>query len=326
MMRARHARAAGIALVAAVAATQVGAVALHALRGEPGVTGGAVAAVPALLRAPTPAPRNVAAYGGMGAWVDLYDLADGTVTPAAVATMARSGVRTLYLQAARDDGAGRPELTAPDLQARFLVAAHREGLRVVGWYVPRFGDVDRDLAHLRAIAGFGALGHRFDGVAVDIEVTDTVTDDAERSARLVELSRGLRSSAGSDAVGAIVMPPVQLEVVNPAFWPGFPWRDIAPLYDVWLPMGYWTERTVASGYRDPSRYTAENLTRLRSDVGADAPVHMIGGLGEGTGVAEVDAFVGALRVGGGHVIGASLYDWATLAPDARDRLAGAFGG
>jgi hypothetical protein len=317
-----------VAIVAALAAAQLGVlVSQTAGNWEDDAAGAAVAAVPALLRSTREADRTVRAYDGLGAWVDLYDLADGTVGPDAVDAMADAGVRTLYLQAARDsttDAPSPPAVSDPGLVGRFLVRAHERGMRVVGWYVPRFGDVGRDLAHLRAIAAFDVLGHRFDGVAVDIEWTGTVSDPADRSARLVDLSERLRTGVGDDAVGAIVMPPVQLEVVNPGFWPGFPWRELAPLYDAWLPMNYWTERTTASGYRDAARYTAENLDRLRTDVGGDAPIHVIGGLGADLGPGDIDAFATALDDHG--AAGASMYDWATLAPEARNQLADAIGG
>lgn len=327
-MRTRSAAVAAVALVATLAVVQLAAVVLHALTGDDDTAGAGIAAVPALLRPENPADRSLAAYEGAGAWVDLYDIGrvpgEAPLTPGAVDDMADAGVRTLYLQVARDEPAAPAGLDDPGLAARFLVRAHERGLRVVGWYVPRFGDVARDLDHLRAIADFEVLGHRFDGVAVDIEWTDTVADAAVRSERLVELSQGLREDMGSDAVGAIVMPPVQLEVVNPAFWPGFPWDDLAPLYDAWLPMGYWTDRTAASGYRDPATYTAENLQRLQAHVGDDAPVHAIGGLAEETTPVDAAAFAAASTAGG--AIGASLYDWATLPDDVQRLLTETLGG
>jgi hypothetical protein len=327
-MRARRAARIGLVVVAALAVVQMGVLLVQTVgRGEDDAAGAAVAAVPALLRSTSGADRSVRSYDGLGAWVDLFDLADHTVGPDDVDAMADAGVRTLYLQAARQSTTGEPSppgVSDPGLVGRFLVRAHQRGLRVVGWYVPRFDDVDRDLAHLRAISSFDVLGHRFDGVAVDIEWTESVTDPAERSARLVDLSERLRAGVGDDAVGAIVLPPVQLDVVNPGFWPGFPWRQLAPLYDAWLPMNYWTERTAASGYRDAARYTAENLDRLRSDVGHDAPIHVIGGLGADLGAGDLDAFTTALDDHG--AVGASVYDWATLAPDARNQLADALGG
>jgi hypothetical protein len=315
--------AAVAALVATLATVQVVGVIWHTVTHDGDAAGAGLAAVPALLRDRDPAARDVAAYEGAGAWVDLYDTEAGSetpVTPAAVDDMAAAGVRTLYLQVARDDGAAEPGLHDPVLAGRFLVQAHERGMRVVGWFVPRFGDVDRDLAHLEAIAEFEVLGHRFDGVAVDIEWTETVADDATRSDRLVALSEALRESVGSDALGAIVMPPVHLDVVNPGFWPGFPWERLAPLYDAWLPMGYWTDRTAASGWRDAATYTRENLRRLGELVGGDTPVHAIGGLGAESTAEDLAGFVAAVEAQGEAVIGASIYDWATLAVDARRHL------
>jgi hypothetical protein len=310
------------ALVALLATVQLAGVVWHAATesGDPAGTG--LAAVPALLGDRERAERDVAVYEGAGAWVDLYDTEAGSQTPVAPADvdeMADVGVRTLYLQAARDDGAA-PGLHDPEQAARFLVRAHERGLRVVGWFVPRFGDLERDLAHLEAIADFEVLGHRFDGVAVDIEWTETVVDDGTRSERLVALSEALREAVGRDALGAIVMPPVHLEVVNPAFWPGFPWAELAPLYDAWLPMGYWTDRSETSGWRDAATYTRENLRRMNELLGGDAPVHAIGGLGADTTAQDLAGFVAATDEAGGSVIGASIYDWATLGIDSHRQL------
>jgi hypothetical protein len=109
-----------------------------------------------------------------------------------------------------------------------------------------------------------------------------------------------------------VLPPVVLEVVNPNYWPAFPWRALVPDYDVWLPMSYWTNRTAASGYRDAGRYTSENLARLRRDLGLPAaPVHTIGGIADEVEPADVAAMVQAAA--GGAVLGGSLYDWHTTA-------------
>lgn len=319
-MRTRHAALAGSALVATLALVQIVAVVDHTV-GPGDQTAAGVAAVPDLLEAPAPAERTLAAYEGAGAWVDVYDTRGGPaaeVTPAVVDEMADAGVQTLYLQAARDDEQGPAGVDDPGLVARFLVRAHQRGMRVVGWYVPRFGDVDRDIDHLRAIAEFDVLGHRFDGVAVDIEWTESVADATDRSARLVDLSEQLKDSMGDDVLGAIVPPPVQIDVVNPGYWPGFPWGELAPLYDAWLPMGYWTERTAASGYRDAATYTAENLQRLEDHLGASVPVHAIGGLGEETTPGDVAAFVASAQAGG--AIGISIYDWATFPVEAQRQL------
>jgi hypothetical protein len=318
------------ALVGLLAIIQVAAVTASMVAGDDPADAG-LAAVPSLLGERDEQPRDVAAYEGAGAWVDLYDTNPGegappVVSPDTIDAMVEAGVRTVYLQVARDDGTAEPDLYDPALTARILVRAHESGMRVVAWYLPRFGDVDRDLAYLEAIDDFDVLGHRFDGIAVDIEWTGTVADHAVRSDRLVALSRELRDRVGSDALGAIVMPPVQLEVVNPGYWPGFPWEELAELYDAWLPMGYWTDRTVASGYRDAATYTAANLRRLRELVGEGVRVHAIGGLGEGTTAADMAGFVAATAEQGEAVIGASIYDWATFPVDAQRGLTDALDG
>ncbi len=139
-------------------------------------------------------------------------------------------------------------------------------------------------------------------------------DVAERNRRLVELSAALRQALPGRTISAIVLPPVVLEAVNPAYWPDFPYREIAAHYDVWMTMGYWTNRKESSGYRDAYRYTRENVDRLRANLGATVPVHPIGGLGAGTTPADVEAYRQAAIDTGS--LGGSLYDWRTTAADS----------
>ena len=62
---------------------------------------------------------------------------------------------------------------------------------------------------------------------------------------------------------------------------------MAPSYDAWMTMGYWTNRKPDSGYRDAYRYTRENIDRLRVNLGnPDAIVHPIGGLAAETAPAH----------------------------------------
>ena len=286
-----------------------------------------VASVPTLLIRDAPhAERTIDAYSGYGTWVDRYDYAPSTrsrhakVTVASIDDMARHGVGTLYVQAARYSQDTSSLLIDPALLGQLLVRSHRAGMKVIGWYLPEFADIERDLEHLEAISNFEVLGHRFDGVAVDIEWTNSVTDHAERSAHLVTLSQRLRDVAGDDALGAIVLPPVQIEVVNSNKWPDFPWRQLSDLYDVWLPMGYWTERKADSGYKDGYTYTMDNLTRLRVNLGdSDAAIHAVGGIGDGVTSSQATRFAQALMEQ--HAIGGSIYDWTTLDPTVNDQLA-----
>ncbi len=263
---------------------------------------------------PLQAPRvigDISPYAGLGTWVDVYDWSHyknttPTVGPDQVDQMAADGVQTLFIQTAKHD---TPDLIAErDLLDPIIARAHARGIRVVAWYLPTFENNDNDLGRLVASAALDV-----DGLAVDVE-SRKVAEPGERSARLVDLSRRLREALPGRAIGAIVMPPVQLEVVNQNFWPGFPWQEIAPFYDVWQTMGYWTDRKESSGYRDPYTYTAENQRRLRANLGnPTAAIAPVGGVGA-FGPDDVDAFLRAAVETG--AIGGSIYDWRTTRVEA----------
>jgi hypothetical protein len=289
-----------------------------------------VAAGAGMLRSDPPKliRRDVAVYAGLGAWIDTYDFVptyagpNPPVTPGTVDLLAARGVKTIYLQPVRNDAKTPDGIVDADLLAAILARAHAKGIAVVGWSTPRFADVAFDLDRLVKIARFSHKGQRFDGIAVDIEDNETEPFPATRSANLVELSKQLRAAVGPDvALGAIVMPPVQLDIVNPDFWPAFPWSEIRGLYDVWMPMTYWTTRDADSGWRDGERYTAESVRLLREHLqDPEARVHPIGGIADRSTPEQVAAYVRALQATGS--IGGSLYDvattnepvWQSLAP------------
>jgi hypothetical protein len=272
---------------------------------------------------------DLAAYRGLGAWIDVYDYVpefqepgqEPSVTAGSFDDMARLGVKTVYLQAAQDDSRSPGNTINPRLLGRMLRAAHAADLRVVAWYLPRFGDVDADFRRIRALFDFKSKGQRFDGHALDVEWNRGVPDFQERNSALVRLSRRVRELAGDRPVGAIVLEPVFLEVVSPDFWPQFPWRRLESLYDVWLPMSYWTNRNADSGYKDGFRYTDENIRRLRNNLDdKDAAVHAIGGIAESALAKDYDGFVRAARAG--DAIGWSMYDYNTTSSSAWPRLRG----
>jgi hypothetical protein len=292
------------------------------------------------LRLPDPTPRSTDVYEGHGAWVDAFDYSPNYtdpdpphLTPAVVDDMADDGVRTLYLQATRLDERTPGVLEDPWLLAEFLLRAHQRDVRVVGWYLPEWVDDGSDLTRVRAALDFEVLGHRFDGFALDIEYINDGLEPDERSRRLVALSQQITDAAAGDPVAAIVPPPVQTEVINPQFWPGFPWRDIEPHYDVWMPMSYWSFRTTSSGYKNGYSYNEESIRRLRTNLGRPAAaVHAIGGIGAVDGIdddpnpeeplasiGDLAPFVQSLRDTG--AIGGSIYDWRTMEPAARDLFA-----
>ncbi len=314
-------------MVAAVLAAGLVAVVVEGGAGVAPPIGSGAGDVPVITDAPAPSvvadssparARDVSAYRGLGAWVDAFDYAPAyyraregpQVTPEDLGVMAAEGVQTLYLQAARRDDLSPEGIVDRAVVGSFLVAAHAAGMRVVAWYLPKFGDLEADLANLALLRDFRADGHRFDGIAVDIEYRRDVADAAELNRRVVELSHRLRRAAPDHSLGAIVYPPVLFDVVRPTFWPGFPWAELAGVYDVWLPMAYSTEVPASSPYRDASRYAEEGTRRLREVL--DDPralVHVIGGVADTATVADVSAFAHGVRQSG--AVGWSLYDYRT---------------
>lgn len=300
-------------------------------RGDERTPGAAAATIAIRLRQTASVPRDIAAYRKLATWVDGFDFgaayqrnnAAPPITPKAIDDMAANGVTTLFLQAVRNDPRSPGGIVDRARIGEFLLRAHRRGMRVVGWYLPTFVDVAADVANARQILDFEMLGHRFDGVALDIEDVDDVKDVADRNQRLIDESKQLRAAAGTDTVGAIVLPPVLTEVVNQSYWPEFPWRDLEPLYDVWLPMSYWTFRSAASGYHDGATYSDESIRRLRNDLGdQNAVVHAIGGVGDKVTIDEVRRFLESLSAD--RVVGGSIYDWASMTPADRAALAAGF--
>ncbi|HEV2811242.1 MAG TPA: hypothetical protein VGV93_12710 [Acidimicrobiales bacterium] len=268
-----------------------------------------IAPPPVMLPSQPAVPAGVGVYAGLGTWIDAYDWSrtfgkDGPLVEVAdIDRMADVGVQTLYVQTSRWNAPA--DILEPERLEPLIERARQRGMAVVAWYLPTFVDPAQDLRRLIAAASLDV-----DAVAVDIESRD-VADTAERNRRLVALSRELRSALPGVALGAIVFPPVVMEVINTTFWPRFPWDELASYYDVWVPMAYQSFRTAASGYRDGYRYTAENVDRLRAHLGNDTLVHVVGGIADATTVGDVEGMVAASSERG--VIGGSLYDWRTTA-------------
>ncbi len=335
-----------ILIVGLMAGTAIGLQVSELTReADPGaltIVNASVKRTPGVLSVDPPGARSLTSFEGYGTWIDVFDYAPayaakGTkVSAADLPEMASLGVKTLYVQAARLDSRSPMGLVDPWLLAEILAAAHRNEIEVVAWYLPKWSEDDADLERVKMLRDFEVLGDRFDGLALDIEWIGDL-DTETRNARLVDLSSEARRALGTDPLGAIVLPPVLTEVVNTDYWPDFPWSDISDSYDVWMPMSYWSFRSQKSGYGDGYAYNEESTRRLRENLDdANAAVHGIGGIGGTDGVNddpnpeepltslnELDAFVASLVDTGS--IGGSVYDWATLEPEARQRLAQLFG-
>jgi hypothetical protein len=262
-----------------------------------------------------PGSWTLVPHRGLGAWVDAYDwtVELGGATPVFdaddVDDLADAGVQTLYLQTSHRRSAA--DVMEPERLEELIDRSHERGVHVVAWYLPTFVDVEEDLDRLLAAAAL-----RVDGLGVDIESLD-VADPVERNRRVLALSSRLRDELGPDkALAAITLSTVHVAVVNPAFWPGYPYAELGQAYDVVLPMAYWTLRR--GELADAERYVGENLERLRAAIGPDVPVHAIGGIADEVSAADLEGLLAAVEEGG--AIGASLYDWATSTPEQWEAL------
>jgi len=274
---------------------------------------------------PQPAGPSIALFRGLGAWVDLYDYADLSPEPS-VADMKARGVKTLYLQT------GRWNKPAPDDPANFedrsiaqawLEAAHAKGIKVVGWYLPAYDDLSRDVRRTKAIATYRtSSGQRFDALGIDVEYKDQVRTLSTWNGLVAEHMRRVRAALGTRyAIAAIVPAPLAMEV-RPENWVGFPWHELAASSNVFMPMAYWSFRHDCPDVPEhcASGYTSGNVERVRALTGKpNVPVHVIGGVGDAITVGEVADFVSAaLAV---HCYGASLYDYGTTKPEFWAHLA-----
>jgi len=247
---------------------------------------------------------NIGPFQGMGVWVDLYDDAAWADPAAAVAGMAANGVRTLYLETSNFNRS----FPFADKQgvAAFVDAAHDDGVQIVAWYFPGFVNVGQDATRSKAAIRFRTdAGNGFDGFALDIENPD-VADVSVRTARLLDLSTRLRSFAGeSYPLGGIIPSPRGI-VVHKDYWPGFPYADLAAIYDVIMPMSYftWHHPTGPSTHL----YLTQNIRIIQREVGSDqVPIHVIGGIAQDASLDQAQAFVNVLRERG--AIGGSYYTY-----------------
>ncbi|MFB3738759.1 MAG: hypothetical protein ACE14W_07315 [Candidatus Velamenicoccus archaeovorus] len=252
-------------------------------------------------RRTAPARPDLGVYRGLGTWIDVYDVA-WRHPGIAVRRMRRRGVETLYLQTSNHSRT-RPFVFKEGVE-RFVDAAHRNGISVVAWYLPGLRDLRTDFRRSMAAIRFRtARGNRFDSFAMDIE-DDGVRRPGVRTERLLRLSRWIRRAGGpSYPLGAIIPSPLRLRT-DTRYWPHFPYRRLARLYDVFLPMTYFTYRV--HGRSGARWYTGGNIRLIRQQTGdREVPIHVIGGIGGAAGSSETAGFVHAVR--GHHVIGASYY-------------------
>jgi hypothetical protein len=251
------------------------------------------------------------AFRGLGAWVDTNDYS--ALNPAAVVDDLKAhGVRTLYLATARYDSA--TDVLYPGDIAAWLATAHAAGIKVVGWYVPDYSDLNRDVRRTLAISSYlSPEGQRFDAIGIDIEYPLNVPDPgAWNQAVATHLAR---VRAGTTLpIAAIVLPPVLMQNwPDPSRWATFPWAAIRADANAVAPMSYWTSYTPAqrctAGVTQfcAYQYTRDNVLLSRQITGL--PVHVIGGAGSDATLTQVSDYVQAARETAAS--GGSFYDYQT---------------
>lgn len=252
---------------------------------------------------------NLSVFSGLGTWVDLYDYTALDPSTAAAAMRAR-GVRTLYIETARYNSTSAFDF--PTLIGEWVEAAHANGMKIVGWYLPIYGTyLNTDVARTVAVATYRSPnGQAFDGVGIDIESktsTETRTDWFRDIA--THLARVRAGVTAVFPVGAIVIPPWVMDKY-PTSWSGFPWSSVGAYANVVLPMSYWSFRTQCA--TDPSQcpyqYTVKNVNESRSYTGG-LPVHVIGGVADSVTAQGVSDFMKGAK--DAKAYGASLYDYRT---------------
>jgi len=251
---------------------------------------------------------SIAAYRGLGTWVDMYDPRAWKNPAAAVKDMASHGVRTLYIETANYHNPAAATMFKPGAQARFIQECHARKIKVVAWYLPGFKDLDKDYKRTMAAIDFRTPdGQKFDSFALDIEDSH-VKPASTRSARLKSLSARIRKAVGKDyPLGGIIPSPAGMRI-NSSYWPKFPYKDVAAVYDVIVAMGYYTYH--GDGYAHAYNETRENVRIVREQTGRPTiPIHVIAGVGDKSSGSETTAFVRALRETG--CLGGSMYDWST---------------
>jgi hypothetical protein len=245
-------------------------------------------------------------YAGLGTWLDIYATPYWVHPQREVAAMARSGVRTLYLQTGNYEQS--VDLVRPQALGRFVDAAHAAGIRVVAWYLPSFLSPAQDARRALAAIRFRTpKGERFDSFALDIEAS-LVKGVPLRTKRLLQLSARLRRAVGHRyPLGAIIPSPVGIRR-HRHYWPHFPYRGLARFYDVFLPMAYATDRHI-TGISATRAYDAADIAIIRTRTGKpQVPIHLIGGLANAMGTREIAGFMRA--VGDCAPLGYSLYAYS----------------
>jgi hypothetical protein len=283
------------------------------------VSGGMTSVDRFLVRLP-----DLTIFRGLGTWVDHYDYgtAGGLDASTALPAMHSRGIRTIYIETARYNSSSAFDY--PTAIGAWVEAAHANGMKIVGWYLPAYGTyLNNDVSRTVAIATYRSpAGQSFDGLGIDIEYK---TSAQARSAWFADIATHLaRVRSGATAafpVAAVIPAPLAMDI-SPASWSGFPWAAVGTNANIVMPMGYWTYRTdcATNSSHCAYGYSVGNINEARTKTGG-LPVHLIGGVADKVTSQGVKDFIKATH--DAKAYGASLYDYRTTSTSLWSILAGA---
>jgi len=200
----------------------------------------------------------------------------------------------------------------------------------VGWYLPGFADLERDVRRSLAVLTFRSPSNSgFDGFAPDIEDSTEVGGDQGRfNAGIAEYSRRLRASVPPGTVLGAIVPDARNNERAPGGWAGFPWPEVGHNFDVILPMAYWSVTKDPATCRtiqvDAASYIRDVVAKTTALMGMERPMHPIGGIADCNTAEEIAGYAAAVRDTGS--LGGSIYDFVTNNDTPlKDALWGALG-
>jgi hypothetical protein len=257
---------------------------------------------------PPPGRNPTVAISGKGMWIWQLSSTDHGDVSAIVADATRAGLQQIWVRVgdSPDGFYGGAALTT------LVPAAHRAGIKVIGWGFPYLFDPVADAGWTRsAIQWRSADGQGLDGWSADIE---TSSEGVALSPQRVAVYLGeVRSADPHTLLVATVFPPTDDRMTR------YPFGTMAPYVDAYAPMLYW-------GCTQPVVDVQQAVTRLRP-LGPE--VHVIGqaydmgpygGRRGAPPATELDAFMLGARQAG--AVGASFWSWQSIDSDEWSAVSG----
>jgi hypothetical protein len=229
---------------------------------------------------------------GKGIWINIWNYPSNPDSYCKY--MKSKGIDTIYLQVFRSN---TPAIYSREKLDKVLLAAHKNGIKVVGWgYVFLKNPIEDAKKYLVAINYKSKDGESLDGMAADIEeVTNPKVIDT--------FARYVRSHVKNDyPMIAITFSPM-FKRADPK---KYAWKTIANNFDIIAPMTYWHALKDKQSQKGAYDFTAETVSRIKEYTGkSDIKIHIIGD-GQKTSSSEI---VGFLKAANDHKVnaGVSLY-------------------